>query len=92
MGYLKCKNKFKCKRLSGKRSHLFYLDHYMVLCKVGELLLKLIIYNIIKEKHKLENLMKEILYCAESQKYQAKNIPCSRKEEVLLQLSYFSKR
>lgn len=76
--------------LSGKRSHLFYLDHYMVLGELGILLLKLIIYNIIKEKSKLENLVKEILYCAESQKY-AKNIPCSSlKEEVLLQLSYFS--
>lgn len=90
MRHLKCKNKFKCKRLSGKRSHLFYLDHYIFLRKVGELLLKLIIYNIIKEKHKLENLMKEILYCAES-KISCQKYPCSRKEEVLLQLSYFSK-
>lgn len=47
----------------------------MVLSKVEVLLLKLIIYNIIKEKHKLENLIKEILYCARSQKYHAKNIP-----------------
>lgn len=39
----------------------------MVLGKVGMLLLKLIIYNIIKEKHMLENLIKEILYCAENQ-------------------------
>jgi len=62
----------------------------MFLGKVGILLLKLIIYNIIKEKGNLENLVKEILYCAETKKYYAKNIPCSSlREEVLLQLSYF---
>lgn len=64
----------------------------MVLSKVGILLLKLIIYNIIKEEHKLKNSIKEIFYCARSQKYHAKNIPCSSlKEEFLLKLSYFSK-
>lgn len=59
---------------------------------MGILLLKLIIYSIVKEKGKLENLVKEILYCAENQKYHAKNIPCSSlKKEVLLQLKVNSK-
>lgn len=58
----------------------------MVLHKVGMLLLKLIIYNIIKEKHTLENLIKDILYCADSQNIMQK-ISCDHhsRKKVLLQ-------